>query len=112
MSISAITSALQGLNQATYKLENHASRIAQSGSVLDMQEQPQKEVRETDNDTGVRSLDDKMNAGRETLINRVQDIDLAEEMTGTMVAGQEFKANLKVLQQTDDMMKHLLDIFG
>ncbi|MBU8870716.1 MAG: hypothetical protein KOO60_07620 [Gemmatimonadales bacterium] len=44
--------------------------------------------------------------------NNGQEIDLAEELLGTMTARRGFEANLSVLRAEDDMLGSLLDVMA
>jgi len=43
---------------------------------------------------------------------RVEEVELAREMTGLMITKQEFEANLRALKLSDEMLQSLLDIFA
>jgi len=104
--ISSIDASLYGINHAMRNYEKHTTNISEA--FLDRTEQKERNI----DSEGVQ-LEDTAPVNHmehKSLQNKVEEIDLATEMTGMLSAKHAFEANLKALRQSDEMTKHLLDM--
>jgi flagellar basal-body rod protein FlgC len=130
--ISAINTALSGLNAASRRLENSANNIANqfststslNGQRVDKPYTPQqiKQVTleaggvatvTTDKDPASVSYFDPSNpqANEQGLV-AFPNVDTAQELIGQQVAAYDFKANLKTIETANKMQQKLLDIIS
>jgi flagellar basal body rod protein FlgC len=111
MSIPGLNSALNGVHQAVHKYETHASNISR----LSFSEPAEpKQVQEKTQQPSVPQTDTEKDLNNVTASRpgEIEEVDLATEMTGTIVASHNFQANLKIIEQADAITQQLLDIFG
>lgn len=107
--VSAINSALSGLNAASKKLEVSANNIANQFSTslsADGKSTTPYTAQKVDQVT-------LSNGAIQAHVNDTQQpVDQATEMVNTLVASYDFKANLKTLKIADEMQQNLLNIIS
>lgn len=114
--ISALSSAVSGLTANTTKLAvsaNNTANINTDGfkksrvSLEDAQPQGVQATVEKMDSPGPVVLEQTEQG--ETMVEK-SNVELTEEITSQMLAEYGFKANLKTIQTTDEMLGSLLDI--
>lgn len=112
MKILSLNSAINGMHQAIHKYRTHAANIAKlSFSEPAGPEKVYERIQEQPSPS-IEKAETEFSALQTFRPEEIEEIDLATELTGTIVASHNFKANLKVLEQTDAMTEQLLDIIG
>ncbi len=114
--ISAFQSALTGLQAFGTKVQSHANNIANANTngykstrVILQSGDPQgvKSTVEKVNNPGPMVFE-QGNNGEELV--ELSNVDLAKELTYTKLDSHMYKANLKTIQTTDEMLGSLLKI--
>ena len=130
--VSALNSALSGLNAATTRLNVSANNVANQQSTLTTQNGetvakpfvPQDVVSLSQPGGGVATevrdsplppiqvyQPDSAVANEDGLVS-LPNVDPAEELVDTIIASYDFKANLQVLRKEDERLQNALDILA
>ena len=127
---SSMNIALTGLRAAETRLANSANNVANMQSTVSridgervLEPFKAQQVTQTSLSTGgvrtdLRAVDPKSVpvydptnvAANEEGITQYPNVDLEEEIINQQIATYDFKANLNVIETTDEMMDDLLDI--
>jgi len=128
--VSAINSAISGLNAASKRLENSANNLANqfstttilNGQTSDTPYVP-TDVQQVSLQTGgvatvttprsdatTPAYDPNNPQADANGIVNYPNVDTAQELVATQIASYDYKANLKSIKAADDLQKKLLDI--
>jgi flagellar basal-body rod protein FlgC len=130
--ISAINTAISGLNAASRRLENSSNNIANqfsTSTILNGQTVNKPftpiEVQQVSLETGgvstvlkekdpasVTFYDPSNPQANEQGLVDFPNVDTAQELIGQQIAAYDYRANLKTIQTADKMQQKLLDIIS
>jgi len=129
--VSGLSAALSGYDAAMTRLDVSASNIAnqsstqstdQNGGTVNAPYVPQQVVQSSNPNGGVTTstqpvspasvsqYDPSNPAANAQGIVQTPNVDLAQQLINTNVAGYDAQANLKMIQTQNDMMKQMLNI--
>jgi flagellar basal-body rod protein FlgC len=124
--VSAIESAISGLNAASTRLNVSANNIANqfstktnvNGTVIDQPYTPQQVDQVTLSGGGVQAKISNVNPATITVadptsatgLQQLPNVDPAQELVGQIMIAQSYKANLKTIEEANKMLDSLLNI--
>lgn len=124
--LSAINSALSGLDAATTQLDASANNTANqfstktnaNGKTVDQPYTPQQVDQVTLSTGGVQAKVDHVNPATVTLADtsspsgtqQLPNVDTAQQLVNQQIASYDFKANLNTIKVANDTLQSLLDI--
>lgn len=124
---SALNTAISGLRASEIRLANSANNVANiqsTGSAPGQTFQPSQVVQSSLAAGGVSTslqavdpatvpVNDPSNAAAdENGITQYPNVNLEQEVVNQQIATYDFKANLKVIEKTDEMMDDLINILA